>query len=37
MIAKKHTLLIAGASGVVGKDDIEDSLRHWLEPMQIKN
>ena len=36
MSAKKHTILIAGASSVVGKEDTEDSLRHWLEHMQIE-
>ena len=36
MSAKKHTLLIAGASGVVGKEDTEDSMHHWLERMQIE-
>ena len=37
MFAKKHTILIAGASGVVGKAATEHSMHHWLERMQIEN
>ena len=36
MSAKKHTILIAGANGVVGKAATEDSMHHWLERMQIE-
>ena len=36
MFAKKHTILIAGASGVVSKAVTEHSMHHWLERMQIE-